>query len=155
MKTILYERVDPKSRLLWMINGFIFSVFLMAALVVVSLLVIKVIWPILIGIVLCLYITLVSPFYEYKQWKYAAESDRVEIIHGIFIVKRTVVPINRIQHINIKQGVIQKKLGLSSVEIFTSGGQHSIEGLNISVAGLMADRLNALVVLEEMEYDPN
>lgn len=144
----LYERVHPSAKKLWTINGFIFSLFIIAAVIAVTLLLYKSIWIIIGGILLCLYSTVIAPIYEYRQWMYFVDGEKVEIVHGIFIVKRTVIPINRIQHINIKQGIIQKKFDLSNIEIFTAGGQHTIEGLKTEVASHIAEGLNDFVIKE-------
>lgn len=151
MQDYNYERINPAAKKVWMINGFIFSVIILAAVVAVTLLLYKSIWIISGGIVLSLFITVISPLYEYKQWKYSINAEKVEIIHGIFIVQRTVIPINRVQHINIKQGLIQKHYDISGVEIFTAGGRHAIEGLHSAVATQIADHLNTLVIQEGLD----
>ena len=83
------------------------------------------------------------PAIKYRQWGYIISDDRVEIKHGIFFVKNTVIPIVRIQHITISQGPINRKLGISIINIHTASGQFSIEGISNEDATSMAESLKS------------
>lgn len=71
----------------------------------------------------------INPIIEYKQWKYIITEDRIEFVHGIYFLTTTIIPIVRIQHIDIKEGPINRIYKLSKIEIHTAGGVHEIEGL--------------------------
>lgn len=81
------------------------------------------------------------PAIEYRQWGYIITDDRVEIRHGIFFVRNTVIPIVRIQHITISQGPINRKLSISTVNIHTASGQFAIEGISNKDAASIAENL--------------
>jgi len=83
------------------------------------------------------------PSIEYRQWGYIISEDRVEIRHGIFFVKTTVIPIVRVQHITISQGPINRKLGISVVNIHTASGQFGIEGISKEDASSIAEGLKS------------
>jgi len=83
------------------------------------------------------------PAIEYRQWGYIISDDRIEIKHGIFFVKNIVIPIVRIQHITISQGPINRKLGISIINIHTASGQFGIEGISIEDASLIAEGLKS------------
>ncbi len=85
----------------------------------------------------------VYPVFEYKQWGYIITDDRVEIRHGIFFVRNTIIPIIRIQHITVSQGPIIRKLGISVVNIHTASGLFTIEGISNEEAGLIAEGLKS------------
>lgn len=56
---------------------------------------------------------------------------------GLITYKLISVPFNRIQHVEVNQGILAKILKLSSVKIFTAGGNASdlsIPGLPVEVA---------------------
>lgn len=100
---------------------------------------------ILVGIIsLYMLISLyLFPIIEYRQWGYIISDDRVEIRHGIFFIKNTVVPIVRIQHIEISQGPINRKLGISVVNIHTASGRFGIEGISNEDASSITEGLKA------------
>lgn len=97
---------------------------------------------VMLGIfVLLLLNTFIYPAFEYKQWKYAITSDKVEFSEGIFFTKRTTIPIVRVQHIQINQGPINRWLKLADITISTAGGQHKIPNIHISKAEEIGDYL--------------
>jgi membrane protein YdbS with pleckstrin-like domain len=54
---------------------------------------------------------------------------------GYFIRKNTAIPKNRIQHVEIRQGVLARMFKLSKLMIFTAGGNSS----DLSIPGLKPD----------------
>ncbi|MHB8063370.1 MAG: PH domain-containing protein [Ruminiclostridium sp.] len=100
---------------------------------------------ILAGIILAyMLITLyLFPAIEYRQWGYIISDDRVEIRHGIFLIKNIVIPIVRVQHITILQGPINRKLGISIINIHTASGQFTIEGISNEEASSIAESLKS------------
>lgn len=85
----------------------------------------------------------IYPAIEYRQWGYIITDDRVEIRHGIFFVKNTIIPIVRIQHITVSQGPIIRKLGISVLNIHTASGQFSIAGISNAEAKSIAEGLRS------------
>lgn len=85
----------------------------------------------------------IFPLIEYKQWKYQISDDKVEIIHGIFFIKRDIIPTIRMQNITIKQGPIYRRFGLFTVEIALASGTFEIVGLSGETAQEIADKLRA------------
>ncbi|WP_258049822.1 PH domain-containing protein [Clostridium weizhouense] len=85
---------------------------------------------------------LVYPLLEYNQWVYELTDDKIDFTEGIFIKKRTIVPIVRIEHIKVNIGPINSKLGLADLEIFTAGGEHKIPNIEVKVAEEISDYLN-------------
>ncbi len=143
-----YNHVAKTARTLWTIHACIGTAFVLAVETGVYILIYKQIWIFGIAVLYGIVNILVMPAIEYRQWRYMIGEDRIEIIHGIFFVKRILIPINRIQHLKIRQGVLQKRLNLSTVDIYTAGGSHGIEELLYSEADAIVRRLNHLVVEE-------
>lgn len=83
----------------------------------------------------------IYPQIEYRQWGYRISEDRVDIRHGIFFVKHSVIPVVRIQHITVSQGPINRKLGLHEVEISLASDNFEIPCLSKDVADEIADNL--------------
>lgn len=89
--------------------------------------------------------TFVGSFLEYKQWKYAIFEDKVELIKGIIIREKTIIPMSRIQNLKIKQGPIQRIYKITSVNIITAGGHHEIPALPVEKAEKITKNLNLLI----------
>lgn len=77
---------------------------------------------------------IVFPKIEYRQWKYIITDDKIEYYHGIFFVTRVVIPIIRIQNIEMSRGPINRKLGLANMKVFIASGFFEIPCLKDEVA---------------------
>jgi uncharacterized protein len=87
----------------------------------------------------------VYPFIEYKEWRFGIFQDKIELMSGIFIKDRTIIPISRIQSINIEQGPIYRRFKLASVKIHTAGGVHQIPALTNSEAEAISENLKNVI----------
>ncbi len=69
-----------------------------------------------------------SYFSNYQLMKrngYALREKDIIFRRGFLFQKTTVVPFNRIQHVSVERGVIDKTLKLATLRIFTAGGSGS------------------------------
>lgn len=71
---------------------------------------------------------------------YALREHDVMYRNGIFFRRRAIVPINRIQHVEVRSGPIERRLGLARLKLFTAGtafGDLAIHGLHQDTATRM------------------
>jgi hypothetical protein len=71
---------------------------------------------------------------------------------GLIYYKQISVTFNRIQHVEVSQGILGKLFGLSSVKIFTAGGSAS----DLSIPGLLtadAQKLKAFISEKISQYE--
>ncbi|MGI6256935.1 MAG: PH domain-containing protein [Anaerovoracaceae bacterium] len=85
---------------------------------------------------------IIYPAIEYRQWFYSISEDRVEIRHGIFFIKNSIIPIIRIQHVTVEQGPIYRRFGLHNVVISLASGNFQILGLSRDKAEEISKNLN-------------
>lgn len=83
----------------------------------------------------------IYPLIEYRQWKYMISDEKIEIIHGIFFIKRDIIPVIRIQNITVKQGPVYRRYGLYSVAIALASGTFEIVGLSFDTAEGIAEKM--------------
>lgn len=148
-----YNKLDPKIIFSWRIARLIrFAVVAVIFAIPTLILSSKDFFPELapyvysIEVLLLLYLLITPflyPFIEYRQWGYIVSEDRVEIRRGIFFIHTTIIPVIRIQHVTISQGPINRRLGLSSVDINTASGAFSIVGLSDQNAREITEVLKA------------
>lgn len=81
----------------------------------------------------------------YKHKKYAITSESVEYVTGIFIVSHTVIPIRRIQQVELSEGLINRHFRLANVNLITAGGELEIEYLDQEVAEKLVTDLKAVI----------
>ncbi len=71
----------------------------------------------------------VVPHRIYRRWGYDMGSEQLRILRGFLWRTDTIVPFNRIQHIDVAQGPLQRMLGLSTLIVHTAGTHNSIVAL--------------------------
>lgn len=109
---------------------------------------IPVLAPIIAGPLVVLFyilIVFVLPKFRWKRWYYNVDDRSVDMLRGIIFRKRTTVPINRIQHVDTKQGPIYRRFGLSSINISTAATTHEIPALDEETATQLRNIISELV----------
>lgn len=83
----------------------------------------------------------VTPGLRWRRWRYEIRPDEVDLQRGIFWVARTLVPLARIQHVDTRQGPLQRRYGLSTVVFHTAAGANQIPELATPIAAEARDRI--------------
>lgn len=97
--------------------------------------------------VICVVDLAVSPRIQYATWRYDVTPTDVDLYRGVFVKKRTLVPLVRVQHVQTKQGPILRAHGLASVTVSTAGESFEIPGLAEDEAERLRDRVAELARL--------
>jgi len=144
------------------INWYVFFLRSFVAVFVYAFLVITILIPksefevlalkyVLIGIasfltLLTVFYHLIIPFYTYKVYGYEINEDEIRTKRGVIFRRETVLPIKRIQHVELVEGPVQMLLKQATIKIFTAGSVEAIWGLSKS---------DALDVLKEIQTKLN
>lgn len=89
------------------------------------------------------------PKLRWWRWRYEVREQEIEIQHGLFVVKRTLVPMVRVQHVDTEQGPILRKYDLASITISTAATNHTIPALITSEADELRSRISTLARVAE------
>lgn len=84
------------------------------------------------------------PTLRYRRWRWDVGSDVIDIQHGTFTVRRTLVPLERVQHVDTRRGILEQMLDLATVVVHTSAGSHTIPYLDEHDASVLRDRIASL-----------
>lgn len=76
--------------------------------------------------------TFVYPHFAYKYWEFEIRNDDVFIEHGVFTRIKTLAPYSRIQHIDVRQRIFERYMGLSTLILYTAGSR----GVEVYIPGL-------------------
>jgi uncharacterized protein len=88
--------------------------------------------------------TPVVPELRWRRWRWEVREGEIDLQRGLLVVRRTLIPMGRVQHVESERGVIEQSLGLASVEIHTAAGSHRIPLLSDRDAGLLRARIAEL-----------
>jgi membrane protein YdbS with pleckstrin-like domain len=97
---------------------------------------------VLLGVIYLVNIT-VMPAWRYRVHRWETTDDAVYALAGWLTKKWQIVPVSRIQSIDVEAGPIQQLLGLATLRVTTASGDGkiTIEGLAREVADEQARRL--------------
>jgi membrane protein YdbS with pleckstrin-like domain len=84
------------------------------------------------------------PELRWRRWRWEVREHEIDLQRGIFVVRRTLIPMARVQHVETERGVIGQALGLATVEIHTAAGSHEIPLLTDFDAGMLRARIAEL-----------
>ena len=100
--------------------------------------------PLLLAILLGIVTIGVVPPLRWRMWRYEIRPDEIDLQRGILWIERTLVPLARIQHVDTRQGPLQRRFGLSTVVFYTAAGPNQIPELSTPVASEVRDRIAVL-----------
>ncbi|WP_254054303.1 PH domain-containing protein [Sphingorhabdus sp. EL138] len=91
-----------------------------------------------------LFLVILLPGRIYRRWGYNMGDEQLRVLRGFMWRTDTIVPFNRIQHIDVAQGPFQRAFGLSTLIVHTAGTYNSIvtlPGLSTPDAEVMRDTI--------------
>jgi uncharacterized protein len=100
--------------------------------------------PLLLAILLGIITIGVVPPLRWRMWRYEIRPDEIDLQRGILWIERTLVPLARIQHVDTRQGPLQRRFGLSTVVFYTAAGPNQIPELSTPIAAEVRDRIAVL-----------
>ncbi len=100
--------------------------------------------PVVVVLALAFLAVGVTPQLRWRRWRYEIRPDEVDLQRGIFWIARTLVPLARIQHVDTRQGPLQRRFGLATVVFYTAAGPNQIPELSTPVAAEVRDRIAEL-----------
>lgn len=104
----------------------------------------------IVGIVLLLlaYPVLAAPPRRYRAWGYRMDGEELHVAQGLWTHVETLVPLGRVQHVDVSQGPIERAFGVCRLVLHTAGTMHSrvvLPGLSRETAERMRDEVRARV----------
>jgi membrane protein YdbS with pleckstrin-like domain len=143
VEAVKLEPISPKYFQILVFNSIIpFAVFALAITILRLFvdsdhLIIQIYWYIISVLIVLSFGQIFIFKLGFKKRKYALREQDIIYAHGFFINETTTLPFNRIQHIEVSRSFLERRIGLSTLKIFSageSGGDISIKGLPKSVA---------------------
>jgi hypothetical protein len=84
------------------------------------------------------------PPIRYRVFWYAISPTEIDIQHGIVFIKRSVIPMNRVQSLRVERGPIADRYRMSTLRISTAASTLSVSGLDRPEADAVCTRISQL-----------
>ncbi len=100
----------------------------------------------IVGIAFALIVVgmIVLPPIRYRVFWYAISPTEIDIQHGIIFIKRSVVPMHRVQNLRTERGPMADHYRMMNLKIRTAAGSVTISGLDRSEANELCERISRL-----------
>jgi uncharacterized protein len=137
------NRLSPKVKRLWIATSATVGVVLLA---IVAVLTVVFDWPLWIVVALLLLAVAdvaLAPAFRYRRWRYEIRRDDLYFSKGAIFLVRSLVPFDRIQYVETRQGPLDRFFGLHQLVVYTGAGKAgSIPGLESAEAQSLRDELS-------------
>jgi membrane protein YdbS with pleckstrin-like domain len=97
-----------------------------------------------VWLVISLITIFVIPKVKHRVWRYEVHEHEIDLQYGLFVIKRVLIPMVRVQHVDTHQGPLLRKYQLASVEISTAATKHEIPALDLREADILRDHISRL-----------
>ncbi|MFY4776720.1 PH domain-containing protein [Metabacillus sp. RGM 3146] len=145
------NRISGKALTMWRISALLSSLFYLFVLIGVSVLFYFKEWPIWIVIALfcswiihLIYSAWLKPMLRHRVWRYEIHEQEIDLQYGMFTVRRVLIPMVRVQHVDTQQGPLLRKYQLATIEITTAATKHHIPALDVHEADQLRDYISRL-----------
>jgi uncharacterized protein len=91
-------------------------------------------------LLLAAWMTLRAPPRRFAAWGYRIDPEELHLKRGVYTQEETVVPLGRVQHIDVGQGAIERMCGVCHLTLHTAGTAHS----SVTLPGLTRETAEGL-----------
>jgi uncharacterized protein len=84
------------------------------------------------------------PLLRWRTWRYEVRDEEIDMLRGAVVVRRTLIPMTRVQHVDTQRTPLSDLFELRSVTVHTAAGSHSIPALRPADAAAIRDRIALL-----------
>jgi membrane protein YdbS with pleckstrin-like domain len=99
-------------------------------------------WAVLVAAVA---VAATVPTLKLRRWRWRLDDDELDLRHGVVTEIRTIVPVARIQHVDVRRTFWGQLFSVADVVVHTAAGTTEIPTLQEGEAALIRDRLAGLI----------
>lgn len=95
--------------------------------------------------------TWIVPKVKYERFRFELFEEELEIESGIIFISNVLVPMVRVQHVELESGPLMRKFELASVSVVTAATTHKISGLKRDDAERLKRSIGKLAKVDESD----
>lgn len=131
----------PEIKTIWSIHLVILVIISGAGIFAADIFILNDLFNISTGIITGIYFALgiiysiISPMLQYKYMFFEILENEIYTEQGVFTRIKTSAPFSRVQHIDLRQGILERWFGLATIAVYTAGTR----GADLRLTGLPLD----------------
>ncbi|MCH4892538.1 PH domain-containing protein [Sphingomonas sp. SFZ2018-12] len=91
-------------------------------------------------LVLAIWSILFSTRRRWSRWGYAFTGGELHVASGWLFRSHTIVPVSRVQHIDVSQGPVERHYAVASLSLYTAGSESNV----VHLPGIARDTADAI-----------
>ena len=84
-----------------------------------------------------------TPVLRHRRYRWRLDEEDLDLVHGVWTVTRTIVPLTRIQHVSVERTGWSDLFGLVALHVSTAAGTTTIPALTRPQGDELRDRILA------------
>lgn len=84
---------------------------------------------------------LVVPQLRWRRWRWEVRDEEVDLRHGAISEIRTIVPMARVQHVDVRRSLVAQRFAMADLVVHTAAGATTIPMLPEAAAVEVRDRI--------------
>jgi membrane protein YdbS with pleckstrin-like domain len=100
--------------------------------------------PFLIAVPAAAWTALIAPSRRFAAWGWALAEDELHLACGVLTKTHTIVPLSRVQHLDVAQGPVERANGVARLVVHTAGTAHAtvvLPGISRTTAEALRDTI--------------
>ncbi|MDV3456752.1 PH domain-containing protein [Sphingomonas sp. HF-S4] len=101
-----------------------------------------------VALLLGIWLAVIAPPRRWRHWRYAFTGTELHVAHGWWTQVHTIVPVLRVQHIDVAQGPLERNFGVARLVLHTAGSDNTIvtlPGITRETAEEIRDAIRARI----------
>lgn len=93
------------------------------------------------------------PALRYRYWRYELREQELLLVRGVFNRVHTIIPLRRIQHLDVSQDLFEREFDVAKLIVHTAGTRSSdviLPGLSLDVAETLRDEMKDFITDEAL-----
>ncbi|MEX1055461.1 MAG: PH domain-containing protein [Rhodothermales bacterium] len=102
-----------------------------------------------LAVVVAIGVVVIQPRLRYRYWRFDLRPEELYLERGILNRVRTIVPLRRIQHLDVSQDILEREFNLGKLIVHTAGARSSevvLPGLQYEEAEALRDKLKNYIL---------
>jgi uncharacterized protein len=95
--------------------------------------------------------TFIEPSLKQKYWRYDVDEEFIQLKSGIWNKKHQLIPMTKVQSVELVQGPLLRKFQLYSISVGTMGSNHKIPAIPQEEARELRDQIAHYAKIKEVE----
>jgi membrane protein YdbS with pleckstrin-like domain len=99
-----------------------------------------------------IYSIIIEPIYLQRTWRYKIDQQFVQLKHGKWYEKHTLIPMEKVEYVRTEQGPILRRYALYNIEIGTTTSNHVIPAIPSEEAQKLKAEIAVYAKIQDTDF---